>query len=1101
MRPSSHRGFALLVTIVLLGFLILLLVSLCALTRVETQVASNCLQTAQARQHALLGLNIALGQLQKHAGPDQRVTASADLNAGAANPRYTGAWNVAAVNAAALANSPLSAATTTALPAAAAPDVWLVSGNDFANPRAVAHDTASGAADFETIVGGNTTGAGDVRVKKVDVTSSNIPGFSSPLPIGRYAYWVGDEGVKAKLNLTDPYTPRPAVDAQTPAVTPTAVQSQYRLTLAHRAGVEQVLADTGAPLGASYAPTANTPASATLIRNLQRVLSYAGSAFTGGLNQNTLKARYYDLTTHSAGLLTDTAQGGLKYDLTWDLTQPRDYANATGLNLLEASMFMGKCIVEGDATLTDYWPWGSYSDVDSSKSNMLNPRWSVLRDFYQLPEHFNADGSLTAAREISRYNVNDNTAANNAVTPVFVQMRVYMGAETTPTGINARTYVMILVANPYNVPLSVPGGLRFGRYEVPQGKLVMTVKRGSQTFGGAFEIMKQFNRGFSCTDDLLFAPGEVKILTMPADSSDTTIPVKLKEGVRSNSAFCTPIPVDAATAALPSGDWNIAVKITADGQGWFQLWMLDASGNTLQDLKYISYRVPTGSGVFTGAGDQPIKIGGLFLTLKMPGEPGYPDNASIRLFTDYNIRSQFLGRFKDDWPIAFQSYYNQNPTTYSSNLAPPSWGLATSDPLGRSTGETILFDVPRRPAGTPASQPVIVSLGQLQHANISNNAYQPAHAIGNSYASLYCQPERSISFSRPVKFSSNDRRCPSWLYDMSYLLNETLWDRYYFSSVPQTSGAYNPATDTLPNSRYIPHPSAESPAPLTQAALMANAGAAAKNLRVNGAFNVNSTSVEAWKAVFTSMRGLNYGTETNLSGPFFRTLSQPGGSAHASEGLADDSWTGFRNLSSAEIDTLATKMVEQVHLRGPFRSMADFVNRRLMTAATDPNGLRLRGALQAAIDSAGINDAFDSTGTITKGNDTSSAWVGNTTFTSANPNYQWMIPENAVGNRATGAPGWLTQADLLQALGPTLAPRSDTFVIRAYGEGVNPATNETTGRAWCEAVVQRTIDYVDPSAATGNLAADAGAALKPVNAAFGRRFKIVSFRWLSPNDL
>src|SRR4051812_2579382 len=76
---TGQRGFALLITITLLAFLVLLLVSLASLTRVETQVANNNQQIAQARQNALMALNIALGQLQKNAGPDQRVTARADV--------------------------------------------------------------------------------------------------------------------------------------------------------------------------------------------------------------------------------------------------------------------------------------------------------------------------------------------------------------------------------------------------------------------------------------------------------------------------------------------------------------------------------------------------------------------------------------------------------------------------------------------------------------------------------------------------------------------------------------------------------------------------------------------------------------------------------------------------------------------------------------------------------------------------------------------------------------------------------------------------------------------------------------------------------------
>ncbi|MDF3059764.1 MAG: hypothetical protein K0R17_3979, partial [Rariglobus sp.] len=74
---ARHHGFALLVTITLLSFLVLLLVSLAALTRVETQVANNSQLLAQARQNALFGLQIALGELQRHAGPDQRISVPA----------------------------------------------------------------------------------------------------------------------------------------------------------------------------------------------------------------------------------------------------------------------------------------------------------------------------------------------------------------------------------------------------------------------------------------------------------------------------------------------------------------------------------------------------------------------------------------------------------------------------------------------------------------------------------------------------------------------------------------------------------------------------------------------------------------------------------------------------------------------------------------------------------------------------------------------------------------------------------------------------------------------------------------------------------------
>ena len=100
-RPSKKAGFALIITVVLLSFLVLLLVSLASLTKIETQVASNSQDMAQARQNALMGLTIALGQLQQAAGPDQCITARAEILDsdattlaidGVSQPYLTGVW-------------------------------------------------------------------------------------------------------------------------------------------------------------------------------------------------------------------------------------------------------------------------------------------------------------------------------------------------------------------------------------------------------------------------------------------------------------------------------------------------------------------------------------------------------------------------------------------------------------------------------------------------------------------------------------------------------------------------------------------------------------------------------------------------------------------------------------------------------------------------------------------------------------------------------------------------------------------------------------------------------------------------------------------------
>ena len=100
------------------------------------------------------------------------------------------------------------------------------------------------------------------------------------------------------------------------------------------------------------------------------------------------------------------------------------------------------------------------------------------------------------------------------------------------------------------------------------------------------------------------------------------------------------------------------------------------------------------------------------------------------------------------------------------------------------------------------------------------------------------------------------------------------------------------------------------------------------------------------------------------------------------------------------------------------------------------------------------------------------------------------------GYRSTGIPGWLTQADVLQVIGPSLTTRSDTFRIRTYGEALD-SNGVSVAKAYCEAVVQRVPAYVDPA----NASSERGTELTTLNQTYGRQFKIVSFRWLSSNEI
>jgi hypothetical protein len=151
--------------------------------------------------------------------------------------------------------------------------------------------------------------------------------------------------------------------------------------------------------------------------------------------------------------------------------------------------------------------------------------------------------------------------------------------------------------------------------------------------------------------------------------------------------------------------------------------------------------------------------------------------------------------------------------------------------------------------------------------------------------------------------------------------------------------------------------------------------------------------------------------------------------------------------------------------------------------------------LEAAIDKAEINEKQNAVWP-----DTFLNQVPITATDVSDPNlYNYKTPEAATGNPAAGAPGWVSQGDLLRILEPAATVRGDTFVIRTYGEAQD-SSGKVTARAYAEAVVQRMPEYVDPADRPSlNVLADPAAA--QANRTFGRRFNVASFRWLSQNEI
>ena len=107
-------------------------------------------------------------------------------------------------------------------------------------------------------------------------------------------------------------------------------------------------------------------------------------------------------------------------------------------------------------------------------------------------------------------------------------------------------------------------------------------------------------------------------------------------------------------------------------------------------------------------------------------------------------------------------------------------------------------------------------------------------------------------------------------------------------------------------------------------------------------------------------------------------------------------------------------------------------------------------------------------------------------------------PAGEMGQLFDGSPGFVTQGDILSMIGPALTARGDTFKIRTYGDSVSELTGEIVGRAWLETIVQRVAEPV--SAQEPSAGVDEIERWRPADG-FGRRFEIVSMRWLNEDEI
>jgi len=457
----------------------------------------------------------------------------------------------------------------------------------------------------------------------------------------------------------------------------------------------------------------------------------------------------------------------------------------------------------------------------------------------------------------------------------------------------------------------------------------------------------------------------------------------------------------------------------------------------------------------------------------------------------------------------------------------------------------------------PLSAPL--SLAQYTHANFGIRDQDPLFQIGNSFAAMG---------NNIASTYSTDTLCGVSNHDEAWMANSAIYDRFFLSGAAPVVTRAKIVTEAKPLATVLDEFAAGTGRlanprtklfatrdPVTVRAMLANHRRIAGTILTDGTFNVNSTSVDAWAALLASAKRNAMGSASELQPAADKNARFP---RAARADFADynyktafndkKAWTGLATLDDAQIKLLAKSIVEETRMRLhynhryqygiksglnvhyviqdrgvevplPYIGLAQFVNR--FNCGAFPNQVSWQGCLQNAIlradvDGANLSNrsspltaapAYDATKlTVSAAN--SGPGLIPYTYQPANVVATDPRTSSSKGHSLRAAPTSLMQSDILEAVGSSLSTRSDTFVIRCYGEATDPLDpTRTLSGCWIEAVVQRIPEFCDPSqppetevckSTDGQLH---NPLLNQINRTLGRRFVILSTRTLTQKDL
>ncbi|MGL5018996.1 MAG: hypothetical protein ACRDBP_12745, partial [Luteolibacter sp.] len=510
MHPSHKlNGFALVVTLALMILLTVIAVGLLTLSSISLRTSSQGGAMAVAKANARMALMLAIGELQKSAGPDRRVTAPANLAKPTHPEGLTGVWK---------SWKPLPSGTT---------DQDYTDAKTGANflGYLMSNPNPATTPDPQTLPAASTLG--NTALVSTGSLGSNLTNREISAPLisikggqaatvngsGSYAWTVLDEGLKSRIDLL------PAESATGVGDSITHVGTPARNRFIKVDGME-FLDGTAAHLR-DYLP---------------KLISLETAAIKAP-NKDAVPRFFNDFTVCSSSLQTDVANGGLKTDLS--VLFDGEYGTAT-----LPSTYAGRYLYSNtttpfqNATSDSQWElYANYARLYRRNTASDNPKDGLKATLPVVTGYLKGIADSTLNNK-TRYEPDMSQVKKPVLMPTVARVDMVFSlvargnhADTRGGKYNYMLHLMYLpvitLHNPYNVPLrctnlqvefaNIPIGFQFLINDQPTPTTGLVAFKEMYIWGLGKD--KIFNMTLSTSLDsateVVMKPGETKLFGTP----------------------------------------------------------------------------------------------------------------------------------------------------------------------------------------------------------------------------------------------------------------------------------------------------------------------------------------------------------------------------------------------------------------------------------------------------------------------------------------------------------------------------------------------------------------------------------------------------------